>query len=326
MAKSTGLIRKLIAACFLSAAAYSVIGLEAAWRHWPTGISSGPRQADFVAAGHNWVDEFERFAARRSQAEIQIADTTSLSASAQPSVSAQSGRDVDQAIASGKTDRDSVIVAKRASDSAQVLTGSGAEALAPRDMPKSARRSTADDPMLTTGSVPTRQPLLPPVPGPETFKALKADRLGRAMHDGTNPVQTMPVELPNSSSGASPHAELAPGTSASVPGKSAQLSTPRTDKAGSHGANSPILKPTGEPTDVLIQAQLPKADPSVDPDAPVLGYAEQLATAEAPFKALFSVTPQARHAWLDVNAPKPAARKVAKVAVMRHKHRIRHDG
>jgi hypothetical protein len=215
---------------------------------------------------------------------------------------------------------------------------------APKDLPKPAL--SGDEDQLKTGSISPKQlPLLPPVPGPDAFKAQKGDRLGASQRAEAERGASLPASpspdgaVPDGASPdaakAGPHADLAPGNQAPIllPAvKSAMLVPRRTDRLRAAGSAFDAMKPMdlspAERPDPLFQGPPIPADPALDPDAPVLGYAAQMSSAEAPFKALFAVTPAAKHSWLDVSPPPPKAKatKPSKLAHAVHRRGRKHDG
>ena len=229
---------------------------------------------------------------------------------------------------------DNVVVVAKAIEPGVPLNGLSADSLAPQDVPKA---SATDDASLKTGSIQAQHlPLLPPVPGPDAFKVHKSDRLGvpqrsDASHIAPGSTDSVP------DAGVAPHAELAPTKTngiALAAAKSAMLLPAHRGRSKPLVTGSIAMKPMNlapEEQDSLFQGPpAPPADPAVDPDAPVLGYAEQMASAEAPFKSLFAVSAVAKHAWLAVDnslPPDAAKAKPTKLAhlVPPHRHARKHQ-
>jgi hypothetical protein len=312
MTSRQSLVRGLVAASLLGTLASPTIGLIVAHPTGPTAphmtepaipLAPGSPMGDSAAAKDGWVDNFEHFAARHSP----VADTL---------------------------DKNVVVVAKAVPGPDAPAAGDLPESIEPKDALKAPLASTDapvdDDGLLKTGSIKSQHvPLLPPVPGPDAFKMHKGDRLG--VPPRSDPAHTMPGAADGT---LAPHAALAPSKANAVmlPGKSSLLSAARGDKLKPVVVASAAMKPMDlapDHPDALFQGPPMPADPTLDPDAPVLGYAEQMASAEAPFKSLFAVTPVARHSWLGTDTTAPAKAKAAKpskVAHILHRHSRKHDG
>ncbi len=305
MLRKKGLTKASVAALMLAAAFPTVGFVTSTPLDPPTPrIAQGPAPTfDFAAATAGWVDEFETFAARRvAEAAADTRENVVVIAKAMPDVSAP------LASPSGAT----TDLSADAETDTRVVTGT----IRPHHLP-----------LL---------PLLPPVPGPDAFKVqsesakvLKGDRLGASQRIDLKPSQpaaAAPDASPNA--GLPPHAELAPMMSnpAAPHGvKMAMLPSVRSDRLKPAGLALATMKPLDlspqQRPDPFFQGPPMPADPTIDPDAPVLGYADQMSSAEAPFKSLFAVTPAARKSWLavDNSPPKAKATKPGKVAHAVHR-------
>lgn len=331
MASKRGVIRGLVALALVGAAAKPVTGMIMAEFAGPAvettaslsaldalpaarkaaleraHASSASTRVHFAAADTGWVDEFERFAAQRPPADVAAQTAAAPEAS----------------------DRNTLSVAKAAPGLDPADTA--LEPSLPKDMPKAA--AALDDGSLKTGSVrPGHQPLLPPVPSPEAYRMLKGDRLGAdrpAAPARVDPVQPMPGAVPDAV--GAPHAELAPGRAgaALAPVRMAQVVLSRGDRTKPTEVASIAMKPfdlaPARPDPVFQGPPMP-ADPKIDADAPVLGYAEQVSSVEAPFKALFAVSPVTKQSWLAGEAAKPKSKatKPARLAHLPHHSTRRH--
>lgn len=181
---------------------------------------------------------------------------------------------------------------------------------APVVSPAANAASTADDLLLKTSSArPTRgAPLLPPVPDADAFKVRKGDRL---------PNQPHPLEGASTDPVTAPHATLSPSHQSRPSGPHLALA-----------AMKPMdLSPRAMPDAVFQGPPLPPADPAIDPNAPVLGYAEQTAIIETPFRAVFATSPSDKRSWLEAATEKTVAKKpVRKPARAAARHRRHHNG
>jgi hypothetical protein len=303
--RDEGLVRGLVAAIVLATVATPAIGLILARpagpivaRHIdPAARPADDSMFDLTAAKATWLDDFQSFAARR------------------PGSLSDAG------------DKNVVVVAKAVPGFDAPASGKQPESVELKDMPKTPAPLDAanpDDAMLKTGSIrPSALPLLPPVPDADAFRPHKGDRLGGPrISPGTTTDAT-----------AAPHAELGPtkaNAAALAVGKTASLLPARSDKLKLVVASASMKPMDLAPVrpDPLFQGPPIPPDPTIDPDAPVLGYAEQISSAEAPFKALFAVSPVARKSWLAVAPSSPAPSKAAKPSkVARQIHRTRkHNG
>lgn len=230
-----------------------------------------------------WVDEFERFAARRDANVIAVPKVLPTDA---PSPAAP------------------------APDVASIPTAVSLPTPAIPD---------ADDGLLTTGSIrPQRAtPLLPPVPDAEAFKVHKGDRL---TNDG-HPVQGTAIDA-----ATGPHATLiAPRSSHAVGPRLAMNASPVRTAAL---AMKPMdLAPSAAPDSLFQGPPMPPADPALDADAPVLGYAAQTAGVEAPFKSLFAVSSSDKTSWLKAATATTLAKKPVKKSIRTaSRHRRHHNG
>jgi len=306
MTSTPGLLRGLIAACLIGCAAYPVLGLMTAATTGPhhseiNAMTGKPVRPDFDFANKqaSWVDDFHRLTRDRDSDEL---------------------------------DRNVVIVAKAVPSKDAAPDAAIPEMVEPKDAPKATPTDDVDQ--LRTGSINPKQPLLPPVPGPDAFKVQKGDRLGSAQRmdaergaslpTSPSPDGAVPDAVAPDAGKPGPHADMAPGHAAPMmlPAvKSAMLLPHRADKLKPSGPTLAVMKPMdlapNAAPDPLFQGPPIPADPTLDPDAPVLGYAAQMASAEAPFKALFAVTPAARQSWLNV-APAPPKAKATKPSKLAH--------
>lgn len=167
-----------------------------------------------------------------------------------------------------------------------------------------------DDLLSKTSSVrPARgAPLLPPVPDADAFKVKKGDRLFNQPH---------PLEGASTDAVVAPHALLSPA-------RQPRLNGPRVASV----AMKPMdLSPRATPDAVFQGPPLPPADPAIDPNAPVLGYAEQGVNVDAPFRAVFAVSPSDKRSWLEAATQKTVAKKpVKKPTRAASRHRRHHNG
>ncbi len=151
-------------------------------------------------------------------------------------------------------------------------------------------------------------PLLPPVPDADAFKVRKGDRLLNQPH----PLQGASTDVV-----VAPHAMLAP------------VRQPRGNNLRlASAAMKPVdLAPRATPDAVFQGPPLPPADPAIDPNAPVLGFAEQGVNIETPFRAVFAVSPSDKRSWLEAATEKTVAKKpVKKPTRAAARHRRHHNG
>lgn len=180
----------------------------------------------------------------------------------------------------------------------------------PASVTASAPAVPADDLLMkTSSSRPARgAPLLPPVPDADAFKVIKGNRLVSQPH---------PLEGASTETVVAPHAML-------TPARQPRLNGPRLASAAMRPMD---LSPRATPDAVFQGPPLPPADPAVDPNAPVLGYAEQGANIEAPFRAVFAVSPSDKRSWLEAATEKTVAKKpVKKPTRAAQRHRRHHSG
>lgn len=180
----------------------------------------------------------------------------------------------------------------------------------PAPVPAASPAVSADDLLLKTSSVrPARgAPLLPPVPDADAFKVRKGDRLFNQPH---------PLQGASTDAVVAPHAMLAP------------VRQPRgNNQRVASAAMKPMdLAPRATPDAVFQGPPLPPADPAIDPNAPVLGYAEQGVNVDAPFRAVFAVSPSDKRTWLEAATEKTVAKKpVKKPTRAAQRHRRPHNG
>jgi hypothetical protein len=315
MLRKKGLTKVFFAALMLAAAFPAIGFIESTAVDKPRWIAQGSMPTfDFGAMTAGWVDEFEHLAAGRASRDA----------------AADAG--------------ENIVVVTKASPGAEVpLVAPMGESSEPKDVPKPKDVAVEADARLVTGSITSRhQPLLPPVPGPDAFrvqsesaKVLKGDRLGASQRIDLKPAQPAAPDAPADAGQPPPHADLAPVklNLVTVPAvKSAMLLPTRSDRLKPAVVASASMKPMDlspqQNPDAFFQGPPIPADPTIDPDAPVLGYADQMASAEAPFKSLFAVTPGARKSWLAVDnmPPKAKATKPAKLSHVVRRHGRKQGG
>jgi hypothetical protein len=311
MTKRQSVFRGLIAAGLTTCAALPLISVTTAGPTGPRadrhGIPASAPLFDFAAREVGWIDDFEHFAASR----VAAADTVDTN----------------------------VVVVVKVEPGTEAPSSGQTESIEPKDIVKQATLAPVDDPNLATGAVQPKAalPILPPVPGPDAFKVHKGDRL-ISDHSG------VPMRLESGHNGpanpapeaaVSPHAELSPakGPGIAMPsGKSAMFLATRGDRLKTMALATTYTKPfdlsPGQP-DAVFQGPPMPADPAIDPDAPVLGYADQMATGEAPFKALFAVTPVQKRSWLAVGTAAQAVKSAKPVKTAHaagHRKNRKHEG